>query len=574
MASDKEPSVSEEARASSIPGFAPPKPVSPGVQRIEAISSTFTRTDRVFFFFFIFILAYVYGLDGTLRYTYQPIATDEFGQHSLLSTINVLRAVIAVAAQPTLAKIADVFGRIEVIILSVVFYTVGTIVEAAAKNTPTFCAGAVLYQIGYTGIMLLVEVLIGDTTSLRTRLIFSFIPATPFIINTWVSGNIAFAVLSATSWRWGIAMWAIIFPVCAIPLFVILYRGHYKVKRECQGGYKSRLGALTSTQGIIELLHYLDVVGIFLLIAWMALILVPFTIAKDGSDQWKTAKILAPLVCGIFCIFLWALWERRCPHPMIPFKLLRDRGVWGALGIAFMLNLSWSIQGEFLFTVLRVSFDEGVTSATRITSLYSFVSVITGCILGFVVLEFRRLKPFIIMGTILFMVAFGLLIRYRGGTEGSNHSGIVGAQVLLGIAGGLFPYPAQASIQAATKHEHMAVVTAVYLALYQFGSAVGNTIAGAIWRQVLNAKLTHQLGDASQAATVFASPLSFIVDHPVGTPMRDGVIIAYRETQRLLCVTGICLTVPLIVFSLCIRNPRMGDEQSDPKAEENDKTPF
>ena len=29
----------------------------------------------------------------------QPIATDDFGQHSLLSTINVLRAVIAVAAQ-------------------------------------------------------------------------------------------------------------------------------------------------------------------------------------------------------------------------------------------------------------------------------------------------------------------------------------------------------------------------------------------------------------------------------------------------------------------------------------------
>lgn len=127
--------------------------------------------------------------------------------------------------------------------------------------------------------------------------------------------------------------------MCAIPLFVILYRGHYKVKREFPGGYRSRLSALSSTQAIIELIHYLDLVGIFLLIAWMALILVPFTIASDGSDEWKTAKILAPLVCGVFCIFLWVFWERRCPHPMIPFRLLKDRGVWGALGIAFMLNL-------------------------------------------------------------------------------------------------------------------------------------------------------------------------------------------------------------------------------------------
>lgn len=58
--------------------------------------------------------------------TSQPLATAEYQQHSLISTINVLRAVIAAAAQPTAAKIADVFGRVEVILLSIVFYTVGT----------------------------------------------------------------------------------------------------------------------------------------------------------------------------------------------------------------------------------------------------------------------------------------------------------------------------------------------------------------------------------------------------------------------------------------------------------------
>ena len=83
----------------------------------------------------------------------------------------------------------------------------------------------------------------------------------------------------------------------------------------------------------------------------------------------------------------------------------------------------------------------------------SFASVITGVLLGLVIFRFRRLKPFIVFGTCLFMVAFGLLIHYRGGTTGSAHNGIIGAQVLLGIAGGFFPYPAQASIQAATQHE-------------------------------------------------------------------------------------------------------------------------
>lgn len=44
---------------------------SPGVQRIEAIATHFHLVDRIFLFLSIFLLAYAYGLDGTVRYTYQ-----------------------------------------------------------------------------------------------------------------------------------------------------------------------------------------------------------------------------------------------------------------------------------------------------------------------------------------------------------------------------------------------------------------------------------------------------------------------------------------------------------------------
>lgn len=44
---------------------------SPGVRRIEIIASEFRFIDRIFLFCGIFLVAYVYGLDGTVRYTYQ-----------------------------------------------------------------------------------------------------------------------------------------------------------------------------------------------------------------------------------------------------------------------------------------------------------------------------------------------------------------------------------------------------------------------------------------------------------------------------------------------------------------------
>ncbi|PWY85053.1 MFS general substrate transporter [Aspergillus heteromorphus CBS 117.55] len=543
---------------------------SPGVKRIEALSSHLQPIDRVLLFFGIFLIAYVYGLDGLVRGTYQPYATASYGSHSLLSSVDILRAVIAAAAQPTAAKIADVFGRIELILISVLFYTVGTIIETSSTTVEQFAAGAVLYQIGYTAIILLVEVLVADVTSLRSRLLFSYIPALPFIINTWISGDVTGAVLRVTTWRWGVGMFTIIYPVCTLPLLATLCIVHRRAKRNgaldnIRSSYRT-LGAWKLTK---ELFWYLDVIGIILLIAFLGLVLVPFTIAGGLSSQWKKAKIIAPLVIGLCCIPAWVIWERFCKHPMVPFKLLKDRAVWGALGIALMLNTAWTLQGEYLYTVLIVSFDESITSATRIRSLYSFASVITGSILGLVVFKVRRLKPFIVGGTLLFMVAFGILIYYRGGPTSSSHSGIIGGQILLGIAGGLFPYPAQASIQAATKHEHLAVVTSFFLACYNIGSALGGSISGAIWTQVLPEELNKRLGNATLAAQAYSDPFTFSTMHAMGTPDRDAVVGAYKYAQRLLCITGICLTVPLVAFSMCTRNLVLTKEQSFADAEED-----
>ena len=65
----------------------------------------------------------------------------------------------------------------------------------------------------------------------------------------------------------------------------------------------------------------LDVIGIVLLICVFGFILVPFTVAKGNKDMWGTVKIIAPLVVGVVCVPFWILWEKRAPHPMLPFHV-------------------------------------------------------------------------------------------------------------------------------------------------------------------------------------------------------------------------------------------------------------
>lgn len=555
---------------------------SPGVARIEAISAGLSTVDRTLIFLSCFILAYAYGLDGGLRYNYQTYATNSFGQHSLLSTINVVRAVIAAAAQPTAGKLADIFGRVELLFFSVIFYVVGTIIEAAATNVGTFCAGSVLYQIGYTSVILLVEVIIADITTSRSRLVFSYVPALPFIINAWITGDIQASAAKHISWNWGIGMWAIIYPACALPLLISLtWVGIRERVREHGFGRflvqsARSMNPFAKTEGAtgfaragkftVELFWALDMIGVLFVIVVFGLILAPLTIAGGFATKWKQAEIIAPIVVGVVCIPFFIFWELWAPIPLIPFRLMKDRSVWAPLGIAMFLNFSWTMQADFLFTVLQVAFNFDVKTASRIGLIYSFVSVIIGTALGVVVYRVRRLKMFIIAGTCLFLVAFGLLIHFRGATDANSsvRAGVIGAQVVLGIAGGMFPYSTQASLQVQVPHEKMAVITGIFLATYNIGSALGYTVAGAMWTQLLPKTLENRLApiNATLATEAYGSPLTFIVTHPIGTPERSAMIDGYQHIQRLLTITGICLCVPLIAFGCLTRNPLLTDQQT------------
>lgn len=187
-------------------------------------------------------------------------------------------------------------------------------------------------QIGYTSVLLLVEVIIGDVTSTRSRLFFSYIPALPFIINTWVSGDVSSATLASTSWRWGIGMFAIIYPVCALPLILALFLAHRRAKKFADlEDYKTPYRMFGTKRLLVHLFWQLDVVGIVLLMAVLALILVPFTVAGGEAAtpaNWKAAHIVAPLVIGVVLAPFWVLWESKCKHPMVPFRvrLIRSQG--------------------------------------------------------------------------------------------------------------------------------------------------------------------------------------------------------------------------------------------------------
>merc|ERR1712225_107830 len=147
------------------------------------------------------IMAYMYSLDGVTTWVYTSYATSSFLQHSLLGAVGTVSAIVIAVGKPVSAKISDVIGRAEAWIIG---------------------------SAGYAAVQILMQIIIGDVTTLRWRTLSSSLVSAPYFVNGFVGSKIAASVYEESGWRWGYGMFAILFPACAIPIVATLAWSQWK----------------------------------------------------------------------------------------------------------------------------------------------------------------------------------------------------------------------------------------------------------------------------------------------------------------------------------------------------------
>jgi SIT family siderophore-iron:H+ symporter-like MFS transporter len=107
---------------------------SPGVVRIEAINAHLTSFDRWFLGIGVFLIAYAYGLDGTVRYTYQV----SFGVPSAIRQISdLVRALPCLRLANTLYfRLSTLFALSSLLPLSLPLQRLPT--SSVVSNLSTF----------------------------------------------------------------------------------------------------------------------------------------------------------------------------------------------------------------------------------------------------------------------------------------------------------------------------------------------------------------------------------------------------------------------------------------------------
>jgi len=206
------------------------------------------------------------------------------------------------------------------------------------------------------------------------------------------------------------------------------------------------------------------------------------------AHGFGSAQVLGGLVVGAVALTAFALWERRCEHPMVPLALFRNRDFSGT-SFSIVL-LSFTAGGLLLVLSQYLQFVLGYDALRAGLALLPYAVATAlfntlGATLG------RKIpdRTLIVVGLLVVAGAFGLLSQL---TAASGYGMLVAGLLVLGIGGGIAGPPAYTLLMQSVPAEHRGVGSAMNDTVQQTGAALSVAVLGS----VLAAKYTASLPDA------------------------------------------------------------------------------
>lgn len=533
-----------------------------GVKKVEAAAKVYRGRTKWFLYLGIALASYIYSLDGTTTWTYLSWAQSSFGKHSLIASIQVAQSIIIAVGKPIVAKLADVTSRPVAYTSVLLFYVIGYIVIASAKNTNQIAGGIVVYAMGYTGLQVLTSIIVADITSLQYRGLVQGLTSAPFILNAFVSAFISESVLGPTfsGWRWGYGMFAILIPAALSPLILTLFWAEHAAYKR---GYLEREKSAPLDEKIKRAIIDIDVLGLLLLSAGVALLLLPLTLANNAKGRWHNPSMIAMIVLGPIFLIAFGIYEWKfSPKPLAPGRFLKNPSVVIASLIGFFDFVSFYLTYTYLYSFVYITQPSwSVRELTYFANTQSVALTVFAIMAGVIMRFTHRYKWLLVFGLTVRLAGVGMMMHSRGARGGAAE--LVINQVIQGFGGGIASLTTGVGSQASVPHRDVAIVTALVLLVTEIGGVVGNAIAGAIWSNTMPGQLRKHLPGLSdeEVTTLFGSIIA-VGTYPEGSPERNGAIAAYDEVMKRMLIAAVVIAVIPLILSFFMPNWYLGDTQN------------
>jgi EmrB/QacA subfamily drug resistance transporter len=350
-------------------------------------------------------------------------------------------------------RLSDLFGRKETFLIGVSGFAVASAVGGASTSfgmlvTARACQGAFAAMLAPACLALVATTFTHPEEKGKAFGIFSAVAASGAALGVIIGG----ALTDVLSWRWCLYVNLIFAGIALVGAVLLL-------------GRQPRTGAGMDVLGVL-----LGSGGMFCLV---------YGFANAADDSWSTPSTWGFLALGGALLIVFAFWETRAAHPLLPPRIVRDRNRGGAY--LTVLFLGTGMFGVFLFLVYYMQNGLGYSPTTSGVALLPMI-VLTG--VGANVGANKLMpkygpRPLVAAG--LLILAAGMAWLTQIGVDSSYASHLLGPTIVAGLGIGLIYAAALRTGTSGVAPHDAGIASACVNTGQQLGGALGlallNTIA-------------------------------------------------------------------------------------------------
>lgn len=406
------------------------------------------------------------ALEATVVSTAMPTVVASLGGIDHYSWVFTAYMLTSTASVPLWGRLSDVFGRRLVYIGAIALFLLGSMLAGLSQTMGQLIAFRLLQGLGAGGLIPLGLTIIGEIYTLaeRTRMqaVFSSIWGVSSVAGPLIGGIITDTV----SWRW---VFYVNLPI-GLAAGVVVYRT-LPSERPASGGtidWQSGLLLFTAT----------------------ALLLVA---ASETSVLWTLAAVAAG------ALFAW--FDRRSEHPMLPLTLLTNRTVAMATLVGFLASTSLFGTLAFLPLLMQVSTGASATSAGQILTPLYLMWVLSSIVAARLLF---RIGPRVsaVIGTAIVFVSCALLPWVA---VHMSRPWVFADVALMGTGLGFSMLSLLLAVQHSVARTELGLATSLNMFARSIGGAIGVSLMGAVLASALGGS-GHDIQAALETGVTALSP--------------------------------------------------------------------
>ncbi|KAK3997976.1 major facilitator superfamily domain-containing protein [Cladorrhinum sp. PSN332] len=484
----------------------------------------------------IALISLMVALDATILVSVLPtLAIDLGGEATDAFWAGTSYLLTCAVCQPFIAALSDIFGRKEMLIASVLFFTLGTILCAPiAKNFTVFFAGRSVQGIGGGGIITMGQVIFADIVPLRQRPKYFSLVLAAWALGSVLGPLIGGLFVEHAFWSW---CFYINFPFCALGLVMVPLFVKLSTKRTSLASKLARV----------------DWLGGFLFIGGLTSFLVGMSWA-GVQFSWKSAQVLAPMLVGVASVVASIVWE--CYGAREPF--LRPSLFYSPSALAAYACALF--QGFILFCALyyvpfyftSVRFSKPTQSGLDIFPVTCLL-LPGSIIVSLITTRTGHYRWAIWIGWAITAVGCGLLKLFDQDTPTPVWAVIL---AIFGIGHGMLLTSVNVGIQAIVKVEDAGRAAAMYAFMRTLGMSIGVAVGGTVFQNLMVSKL-KDLGLPEEIAHDSEAFVVKMAQMDPQDPVRIGALEAYVAGFHGVYWTIFGASVAALLASLIIKRYSM-----------------